>query len=100
MKDDFIIKTLGMVSRSIDELSSNFTKCGINIRRELKKVILSKGGAWVSILFLFNENNKEKIMLSNFKNMDGLYKRYNYFIIKDKEQARKIYNIIGRWLEE
>jgi len=100
MRDEFIKKTTGMMAHMVDDLCADFTLLGVKIREEVKKVILSKGGAWASACFLFIEKNEKKLMLANFKSIDGIYKRYNYFIVKDKEQARKIYDLIGEWINE
>jgi hypothetical protein len=42
-----------------DELTVNFTEDGIDIVKELDKVILSKG-AWTTILFRYQDWNRGK----------------------------------------
>ena len=93
MNDSLIKKITGMKADSIDNLSANFEKLGITIRKEIKKEIISKRGPWVSLLFVFVDNDDEscfRLMLASFKNSEGMYTRQSYFNIKTKEEAYKI----------
>ncbi len=106
MRDEVVRKTTGMMARFSSELSANFERCGILMRKQIEKFVLSKGGPWTSIAFLFsNFNNdlktydKPKMMLANFKSDNNVFKRYNYYIIKNKEEAKKICNLIKEWFD-
>ena len=96
MKDEIIKKTTGMRANSIEELSADYEFLGIQRRRQLGKNIISKGGPWVSIGFVFQELGKSipKLMLASFKSVGGVYTRFSYFNIKNKEEAKKIYKIL------
>ena len=101
MNDEKIRKTTGMKADSIEGLSSNFEKLGIQLRREICKEIISRGGPWVSLGFTFQDKKdacddfgSSKVMLASFKNTGGVYNRYSYFIIKTKEEAQKVCDIL------
>lgn len=104
MKDSVIRKTSGMMAQLVSDLSATFEVMGQQLREQIAKSILSKGGPWVSIGFLFRdlEDNGEtysepKMMLASFKSDNGFYKRYSYFIIKNKDEAKKVCNLIKEW---
>jgi hypothetical protein len=101
MRDTIIKKTTGMMAQSISNLSANYEKLGVMLRKQLSKTIISKGGAWISIAFLFSNFSNEgygdpRLMLASFKNDDGLFKRYSYFLVKNKKEAIKICEILKK----
>jgi len=106
MRDTVIRKTSGMMARLASDLTANFEVMGQKLREQIAKVTISKGGPWISIAFLFRDlkddgktYNKPKMMLANFKSDNAFFKRYNYFLIRDKEEAQKIYNLIKEWFD-
>lgn len=99
MKDTIIKKTTNMKAGSLDELSANYEKLGIQFRREVTKHFISRGGPWASLGFVFQEKEGEdfgqsKVMLASFKNYNGMYNRFSYFNIRGKEEAQKICDIL------
>jgi hypothetical protein len=104
MKDTVIRKTSGMMAQLISELTTNFEVMGLKLREQIAKAIISKGGSWVSIAFLFRDLKDDgkaysdsKMMLASFKSDNSFFKRYSYFIIKNKEEALKVCNLIKEW---
>jgi hypothetical protein len=101
MRDTVIRKTSGMMAQLVSDLSANFEKLGVRLRKQLAKTIISQGGPWVSIAFLFSNLNNDsksygnpKLMLASFKNDGEFFKRYNYFLIRNEKEAAKICKII------
>jgi hypothetical protein len=96
MKDQFIKKTTGMSAHSISELNATYERLGIILRRQMGKEVISKNGPWASVAFKFQNSDGEggfdpsRVMLASFKSMDGMYRRFSYFNIKNKEEAEKI----------
>jgi len=106
MKDFFVPKTTGMRGRALEEISATFSLLGTCLRKQLSKKILSKGGPWGSIAFLFKDFDKNyldfgdpKVMLANFKSDGEVYTRQNYFIVKDKEMAQNIIKLLKSWFD-
>jgi len=103
MKDSIIKKTTHMRAKTVDELSANYEKLGVQHRREVFKHVISRGGPWVSLGFVFQDKEDEfsssKVMLASFKNFGGMYSRFSYFNIKSKEEAQKICNILKETFE-
>jgi hypothetical protein len=90
-----------MKAQSLEELNCNFSFLGQKLRKQIDKTILSKGGAWATIAFTYQEREKmgkgfgkPKIMIATFKNDMGTYKRQSYVIIKDGEIAESICNLL------
>jgi len=88
-----------MQAASLDELTANFEELGVKFRRQIAKKILRKGGAWASIAFTFQdldggEYGEPELMLATFKSVGGIYKRYNYYIIKNKKEIEDIWELL------
>jgi hypothetical protein len=92
MKDTLETKTTGMRALTLEELNSSYEKLGVLLRREIRKSIFFKNGPWASIGFVYQEKHKSswkpaRVMLAMFKNMSGVFTRYSYFTIRNKEEA-------------
>ena len=100
MKDELIRKTTGLVADSIEMLSVDYSKLGVCFRKQLRKLLIKKGGPWASVAFAYKDvksgEEDVKVMLSSFKSSEGEYKRFSYFNIQSKEEAR----LICRFLKE
>lgn len=99
MNDKIITKTFGIQTESIDDFDISYSQFGVKLRKQVKKILLKKGGPWAAMAFTFQDSNgtdfgPEELMLAAFKNKDGIYKRYSYFIVRDKEMATKIINLL------
>jgi len=94
MKDSIIKKTTGMVADCIDNLTVEYSRLGLQLRKQLSKILINKGGPWASLAFSFEEGESKKVMLASFRAMDGEYKRFSYFNIKSREEAIKICNFL------
>ena len=95
MKDEIIRKTTALVARTLEELSIDCSVFGVKVRQQLKKFLVAKGGPWGALAFLFKDEGKEpRLMLASFRTDGKMFRRYSYFIIRNKEEAEKIIEII------
>ncbi len=79
---------------------------GKELVRELDKEILTRG-AWTTILFRYLERaNPEgewgavKFRVARFRKQGGVFRKQSQFNISSEDQARKMIEIITRWLDE
>ena len=91
---------------TVEELTVNYEENGQLLVKELDKVILTKG-AWATILFRFQEWSEadqdyraEKYVIRRYRKMNGEYRVQSKFVISSPDQARKIVEILGTWLNE
>ncbi len=87
-----------------EELTVNYTEDGIDIVKELDKVILTKG-AWTTIIFRFQEWNRgkeeygqEKYTIRRFQKRNGEYQAKSKFNISSKDQAKAVINALQGWI--
>ncbi|MBL3527373.1 MAG: hypothetical protein JMN27_07285 [gamma proteobacterium endosymbiont of Lamellibrachia anaximandri] len=89
-----------------EELTVNYTEDGIDIVKELDKVILTKG-AWTTIIFRFQEWNRgkeeygqEKYTIRRFQKRNGEYQAKSKFNISSKDQAKAVIAALQGWIED
>lgn len=94
------------MNETIDDLTVEYEEDGKILVRELDKVALSKG-AWVTMLFRYQQWRPEtgdygpdKYVIQRYKKSGGEYKRQSKFNISSPEQARKIVEALGAWLQD
>ena len=86
-----------------DELTVNYTEEGIDVVKELDKVILSKG-AWTTIIFRYQDWNRakqeygpDKYTIRRYQKRSGEYQAKSKFNISSKEQAKAIIDALQGW---
>ena len=91
------------MAETIDELSYNYEDEGTLVRKELDKVVLTKG-SWATIMFLYQELDKAsgkfrapKIAIVRFKKFRGAYRKQSSFNVSSEKQARQITEVFERW---
>jgi hypothetical protein len=99
MKDSISPKHSSVIGRTIADLTSDFWLFGIRMREQIGKMLIAKGGPWAALAFCFRalengELSSPKVMLASFRSDGELYKRYSYFIIRNKEEAEKIISFV------
>lgn len=100
MKDGIIRKTKDLCARTLEELSVECIVFGVKVREQLNRFIIAKGGPWGAVAFSFLDSGEiPKLMLASFKSDGNLFRRYSYFIIRNKEEAKAICNIIFNCFE-
>lgn len=94
------------MASTVDELTITYTEDGIDIVKELDKVILSKG-AWSTIIFRYQEWNRakgeyggDKYSIRRYQKRSGEYMQKSKFNISSKDQAKNIIAALEKWTQE
>jgi hypothetical protein len=94
------------MSSQAEELTVSYEEDGVELVRELDKVILSKG-AWTTILFRYQNLNKstgefgpEMYSIRRYQKRQGSYVPKSKFNISNANQAKQIVNALQGWIEE
>ncbi|MBV2120194.1 MAG: hypothetical protein JAY97_21035 [Candidatus Thiodiazotropha sp. 'RUGA'] len=89
-----------------DELTVTYTEDGIDVVKELDKVVLSKG-AWTTIIFRFQDWDRakqqysaDKYTIRRYQKRNGEYMQKSKFNISSKDQAKGIIDALQKWSEE
>lgn len=92
------------MASDISELTVNFEEDGVVVVKELDKEVLSKG-SWTTILFKYQEWDKkkegygeEKYSIRRYQKRNDEYRQQAKFNISSRDQAKKIIEVLGRWL--
>lgn len=91
------------MAETLDELTYNFEEDGTLVRKELDRVVLTKGG-WATMMFLFQELDRKsgvfrapKMAIVRFKKSRGSYRKQSSFNISNEKQARQITTVFEEW---
>jgi hypothetical protein len=91
------------MAETLEELTYNYEDEGTLVRKELDKVVLTKG-SWATIMFLYQELDKAtskfrtpKIAIVRFKKFKGSYRKQSSFNVSSEKQARQITEIFEGW---
>jgi hypothetical protein len=91
------------MAETIEELSYNYEDEGLLVRKELDKVVLTKG-SWATVMFLYQELDKAsgkfrapKIAIVRFKKFRGAYRKQSSFNVSSEKQARQITDVFEKW---
>src|SRR5687767_2855497 len=91
------------MAETIEELSYNYEDEGTLVRKELDKVVLTKG-SWATIMFLYQELDKAsgkfrapKIAIVRFKKFRGAYRKQSSFNVSSEKQACQITDVFEKW---
>lgn len=89
----------------IEDLSINYEEDGILVVKELDKVALSKG-AWATIMYKYVEWDRkkeaygpEKFTIRRYRKIRGNYQQQSKFNISSVDQAKKIIEALGNWVD-
>jgi hypothetical protein len=89
-----------------DELTVTYSEDGVDIVKELDKVILSKG-AWTTIIFRYQDWNRaketygpDKYTIRRYQKRSGEYLSKSKFNISSKDQAKAIIQALQNWTKE
>jgi len=89
-----------------EELSISYSEDGIEVVKELDKVILSKG-AWTTILFRYQEWERakgaygaDKYSIRRYQKRSGEYQQKSKFNISSRDQAKSIIEALQEWTRE
>src|SRR4051794_23867681 len=91
------------MAETIEELTYNYEDEGTLVRKELDKMVLTKG-SWATVMFLYQELDKAtskfrapKIAIVRFKKFRGAYRKQSSFNVSSEKQARQIVEVFERW---
>ena len=91
------------MAETIEELSYNYEDEGLLVRKELDKVVLTRG-SWATVMFLYQELDKAsgkfrapKIAIVRFKKFRGAYRKQSSFNVSSEKQARQITEVFEKW---
>jgi hypothetical protein len=94
------------MASNVEELTINYTEDGIDLVKELDKVILSKG-AWSTIIYRYQDWNRskgeygpDKYSIRRYQKRSGEYIPKSKFNISSKDQAKNIIAALQKWTEE
>lgn len=91
------------MASNADELTIKYQEDGIEIVKELDKVILSKG-AWTTIIFRYQdwdrgkqEYGPDKFTIRRYQKRGGEYMQKSKFNISSRDQAKNIIAALQKW---
>ena len=94
----------GDMAENGDEGTINYEEEGVQVVKEIDKVILSKG-AWATIIFRYqqwdpkkNEYGHDLYSIRRYRKMNGEYRQQSKFNISSPDQAQKIVEALQGWL--
>lgn len=94
------------MASTVDELTINYTEDGIELVKELDKVVLSKG-AWSTVMYRYREWNRgkggygaDKYSIRRYQKRNGEYQQKSKFNISSPNQARAIIAALQEWTSE
>ena len=93
------------MASTIDELTVSYTENGIEVTKELDKVVLTKG-AWSTILFRYRDWDRAKeaygpdrYTIRRYQKRGGQYIQKSKFNISSRDQARQLIEALQRWVD-
>lgn len=94
------------MSSNVEDLTVNYEEDGVQLVRELDKVILSKG-AWTTILFRYQNLNRtsgefgpDMYSIRRYQKRQGSYIPKSKFNISNSAQAEKISTALQKWVKQ
>lgn len=94
------------MTQTPDDLTVTYSENGIDVVKELDKVILSKG-AWTTILYRYQDWDRakeqygaDKYTIRRYQKRSGEYRQQSKFNISSKDQAKNIIAALQKWMEE
>ena len=94
------------MAETVDEITINYEENGIQVVKELDKVVLTKG-AWSTILFKYQDWNRSKeeygptkFAIRRYQKREGEYRPKSKFNISSVDQAIKLIAGLQTWVDE
>lgn len=91
------------MAETLEELTYDYEDQGVLVRKQLAKEVLTKG-TWATIMFLFQELDKNtgkfrapKISIVRFKKFKGSYRKQSNFNVSSVKQANQITGVFSQW---
>ncbi|MCU7891717.1 MAG: hypothetical protein KZQ78_08930 [Candidatus Thiodiazotropha sp. (ex Ustalcina ferruginea)] len=87
-------------------VSVTYTEDGIDVVKELDKVVLSKG-AWTTIIYRYQDWDRakeqygaDKYTIRRYQKRSGEYTQKSKFNISIRDQAKGIIDALQKWTED
>lgn len=94
------------MAETVDELTVNYHDGGVQVVKELDKIVLTKG-TWATVLYKYcdwdykkGEYGPERFTIRRYQKRGGAYQQKSKFNISSPDQARKIIDALDDWLKE
>lgn len=94
------------MSETIDDLTIAYEEDGIELVKQLDKVVLSKG-AWSTIIYKYQDWNKTKeeygpakFTIRRYQKRNDAFFQKSKFNISSEDQARKIIDALTAWMPD
>ncbi len=94
------------MASDVNDLSVTYTEDGIDVVKELDKVVLTKG-AWATLIFRYQDWDRakeaygpDKYTIRRYQKRNGEYIQKSKFNISSKDQAQKIIAALEKWIDE
>ncbi len=94
------------MASTVDELTISYSEDGVDIVKELDKVVLSKG-AWSTVMYRYQDWNRgkeeygpEKYSIRRYQKRNGEYQAKSKFNISSAAQAKAIIDALQGWIDE
>lgn len=94
------------MTSSVEDLTISYSEDGVEIVKELDKVVLSKG-AWSTVMFRYQEWNRskgeygpDKYSIRRYQKRGGEYRQQSKFNISSRAQAEALIAALKSWLED
>lgn len=95
-----------MMAETIDELTITWAEGGIDLVKELDKIVLSRG-AWSTIIYRYQDYNRareeyspDKYSIRRYQKRNGVYRQQSKFNISSEAQATSIIKALQTWIKE
>ncbi len=92
------------MNENIDDLSVTYFEEGVEVVKQLDKIVLSKG-AWTTIIYRYQDWDQkkevygpDKYTIRRYQKKNGEYKQRSKFNISSADQAEKIIAALQQWL--
>ncbi len=93
------------MAAKVEDITINYEEDGVQLVKELDKEILSKG-AWATLVFRYQQWDAKKeaygpdqYSIRRYRKVNGEYMQQSKFNISSPDQARKIVEVLTRWLK-
>ena len=94
------------MAETIDDLTVTYMEDGIEVVKELDRVVLSKG-AWSTLIFRYQEWDQkadaygaDKFTIRRYQKRNGEYRQKSKFNISSVAQAEKIIEALQSWISQ
>jgi len=90
----------------IEDATVAYEEEGVQVIEELDKEVISRG-AWATVLFRYrqwersrNGYGPDRFTLRRYRRVNGEYRQQAKFNISSVDQARRIVEVLTRWIKE